>query len=239
MDLKAAETRIKELETQVKALKGLEKQVARLNDLEDISRLQKTYGYYLEHWMYEELIELFADSPDTTLNLTYGIFYGKEGVRKYFSGMLEMTQHQEFLHQLMQLQGVVDVAEDSKSAQGRWYGFGAVAMPRRDGILQILTGGIYTVEYIKKDGKWQILKLMWNPLYNAPPGIGWVKPEKVAKGMSRGNSLVTNPPKFDKARDLDTQYPTGYIVPFHFKHPVTGKPSSEARRNAARKKKSK
>jgi hypothetical protein len=228
MDLKTMENRIK----------SLEKQVGELQDLEAINRLQKIYGFYLEHWMYEDIIELFADSPGTVLNLTYGIFHGKEGVRKYFSGMLEMTQLHDFLHQMMQLSGVVDVDAGGKTAKGRWYGFGAVVMPRRNGHFQVLSSGIYTCEYIKEDGKWKILKLMWNPVYDAP-SISLVKPEKPAVTISRENSFVVNPPEFDEPRKLNTKYPSGYIVPFHFKHPVTGKPSSDARRNTARKKKAK
>ncbi len=226
---------VKELEARIAEL---EKQVREVKDLEAINRLQKIYGFYLEHWMYEDIIELFADSPDTVLNLTIGIFYGKEGVRKYFSGMNEMTQHQEFLHQIMQLSGVVDIAADGKTAKGRWYGFGAVVMPRRNGYFQLLASGIYTCEYIKEDGKWKILKLMWNPIYSSP-SIALVKPGKPVVTMSRDNSLVVNLPKFDRPREVNTQYPSGYIVPFHFKHPVTGKASSDAKRNAARKKKEK
>jgi hypothetical protein len=222
-----------------KRVKDLEKEVAALKDLEEINRLQKIYGFYLEHWLYEDIINLFADSPDTTLNLTYGVFYGKKGVREYFSGMKEMTQHREFLHQIMQLSGVVDIAAGGKTARGRWYGFGAVAMPRRDGIFQVFAGGIYTCEYLKEDGKWKIWKLMWNPIYNAPPGIGWVKPEKAITRMSRDNSLVKKPPRYDAPRDVDTQYPSGYIVPFHFKHPVTGRPARGAGRGKAPVKKAK
>jgi hypothetical protein len=50
-------------------IKELEKQVGTLRDIEDIQRLQKSYGYYLQHWMYEEIIDLFSDSPDTVLNI--------------------------------------------------------------------------------------------------------------------------------------------------------------------------
>ncbi len=225
MDLKNMETRLKELE----------KEVSNLKDLEAIYRLQKIYGFYLEHWMYEDIIDIFSDSPDTVLDLTYGVFHGKEGVRKYFSGMLEMTQLKDFLHQMMQLSGVVDVNADGKTASGRWYGFGVVVMPRRNGYFQVLASGIYTCEYIKEEGKWKIFKLMWNPIYNAP-NVSIARADKPQVTMSRENSLVTNPPKFDEPRKLNTQYPTGYIVPFHFKHPVTGKQSTDARRNAAREK---
>jgi hypothetical protein len=222
---------IKALKVQVNELKA---EVEKLKDLEAINRLQKTYGYYLEHWMYEDIIELFSDSPATLLNLTLGIFHGKKGIIKYFSGMNEMTQLPEFLHQIMQLAGVVDIAKDGKTAKGRWYGFGAVVMPRRNGYFQDLASGIYTCEYIKENGTWKILKLMWNPIYDGS-GLNLIK-DKPSVAMSRENSLVTHPLKFDEPRNIHTNYPTGYIVPFHYNHPVTGKPCSASRRNASRKK---
>jgi hypothetical protein len=63
----------KELETRIQEL---ERKVAVLDDLEAIKRLQRSYGYYLEHWMYEEVIDCFANHPDTVLNIMVGIFEG-------------------------------------------------------------------------------------------------------------------------------------------------------------------
>ena len=110
-----------------------------------------------------------------------------------------------------------------------FYGFGAAALPTGKGVLQNLTGGIYTVEYIKENGKWRIHKLMWNPVINAPPAEGWVKPERVAAATPGGHKS----PRPDKPRDIDTRYPSGYIPPFHYPHPVTGKKTSERRHNAS------
>ena len=218
MDAKQVEKRIKELE----------KKVSVLQDLEEIKRLQRSYGYYLEHWMYEEVIDCFSQSPDTVLNIMVGIFLGKEGIRRYFAGEKARGADPEMLHQIMQLSGVVDINADGKTAEGRWYGFGAIALPTGKGVLQNLTGGIYTVEYIKEGGKWRIHKLMWNPEINAPPAVGWVKPERVANIAPEG---LPKPPRPDKPRDIDTRYPSGYIPPFHYRHPVTGKPSSERKHN--------
>jgi len=220
MDAKQVEKRIKELE----------KKVAALQDLEEIQRLQRTYGYYLEHWMYEEVIDLFSDSPDTVLNIMVGIFLGKEGIRRYFAGEKARSTNPELLHQIMQLSGVVDIAKDGKTAAGRWYGFGVNALPTGNGVLQTLTSGIYTVEYIKEDGKWRIHRLMWNPYIMAPPAEGWVSAERVdaAAGGER-----SKPPRPDKARDINSRYPSGYIPPFHYPHPITGKPTSERKHNKA------
>jgi hypothetical protein len=216
----------KDIEARVKEL---EKKVAILDDLEAIKRLQRSYGYYLEHWMYEEVIDCFSDSPDTVLNIMVGIFQGKEGVKRYFTGEKARSTDPEMLHQIMQLSGVVDIGADGQTAHGRWYGFGATALPAGKGIMQVLTGGIYTVEYVKEGGKWKIYKIMWNPVINAPPAVGWVRPERVAAVAPED---LPKPPRPDKPRDIDTRYPSGYIPPFHYRHPVTGKATSERKHNA-------
>ena len=51
---------IKELEAKVKVM---EKDLRILQDMEEIKKLQRAYGYYLEHWMAEEIIPLFSDNP--------------------------------------------------------------------------------------------------------------------------------------------------------------------------------
>jgi hypothetical protein len=220
MDIKEIEARIKELENKVQIL----------DDIEAIKRLQRAFGYYLEHWMYAEILDLFPDSPDVELNIMVGVYLGKEGVRRYVTGEKERSGNPEVLHQVMQLSGIVDIAPDGKTAEGRWYGFGAVSLPTDKGIIQNLSNGIYNVKYIKEDGKWKFLKIIWNPTYMFAPGAGWVKPDRAA---AAGDSKIAAPPRPDRPRPLDTRYPSGYIAPFHFRHPVTGKPTSERKHNAS------
>jgi hypothetical protein len=220
MDAKETEKKIKELE----------KKVAILEDIEGIKRLQRSYGYYIEHWMYEELIDCFADSPDTVLNISVGIFEGKAGIKRYFSGEKDRSANPEVLHQIMQLSGVVDIAEDGKTAEGRWYGFGLASLPQGKGIIQNLTSGIYTATYIKEAGKWRILKLMWNPEIYADPTVGWVKKER----RPEAGAPRTPPPRADRPRDIDTMYPSGYVPPFHYRHPVTGKETSPKKYRASK-----
>jgi hypothetical protein len=219
MDAKTIEKRFTELE----------KKVATLEDLQAIMKLQRTYGFYLEHWMYDDIIDLFSDRDDTKLNIMVGIFLGKEGIKRYFTGEKARFNDPELLHQIMQLGGVVDVAADGKTAAGRWFGFGAVALPTAKGVIQNLTGGVYTVEYIKEKGKWTIWKIMWNPEIMADTREGWIKKERLAAP----GAAPADPPRPDKPRDIDTKYPCGYIPPFFYKHPVTGKQTTEKKHNAA------
>jgi hypothetical protein len=218
--------------TLVAKIKDLEKKVKKLQDIEDIQRLQKAYGYYIEHWMSPELANLFADGPDTVLSVMGGTYIGKESVARYINGV-NTGQNPEFVHQMMLLSGIVDVDTGGRTAEGRWYGYGAVAFPMGAGVMQVVMCGIYTAQYIKQGGRWRIKKLQWDPLFVSPPGEGWVKKERLGAVDHNYQSRFPAP---DKPREIDPRYPTGYIVPFHFKHPVTGKNTTEDKRNLSLKK---
>jgi hypothetical protein len=48
---------VEELEAEAKALRT---KIRTLDDIEEIKKLQRAYGFYLEHWMAEDLIDLYA-----------------------------------------------------------------------------------------------------------------------------------------------------------------------------------
>jgi hypothetical protein len=58
----------------------------------------------------------------------------------------------EFLHQVMQLSGVVTVDPDGKTAHERWYGFGAVAIPLCDGVMRSLMCESKVLNILSKNG---------------------------------------------------------------------------------------
>ncbi|MFC1942268.1 nuclear transport factor 2 family protein [Chloroflexota bacterium] len=215
---------IKTLENQVTALGN---QVRNLQDIEEINTLQKAYGYYLEHWMTQEIIDCFSNGSDVALTLVGGTYLGKQSVKRYFE---HNNPTSEFLHQVMQLSGIVNVDPDGKTAKGRWYGYGAMAVPRDKGVRQAFLGGIYGCEYVKEDGKWKFKKLRFDISYYASPAEGWVEPERVAVISTQEPPTII---KADIPRTFMTQYPSGYIFPFHYKHPVTGKETTEGAINSA------
>jgi len=227
--------KVKELENQVKALQ-------RLQDVEDIKKLQKAYGYYLMNWMHEELIDCFSTSPGTTLEWPQGTFIGEDSPRRFF-GNINTGKDPEFMHQMMQLSGIVNVDPDGNTAKGRWWGFGAMAIPAGsmevqggEGVDQAIACGVYEMEYVKEDGTWKILKIKWVPVYSGAPGQGWVKSERRAKSKPVAEGAGGFPESWHPdggPAGIDYEYPSGYILPFHFKHPVTGKESAEGARNAS------
>jgi hypothetical protein len=236
MSKEQMEERIQKLEDRLKELESRcehqEKIIQTHQDIEQIKRLQRAYGYYLEHWMTQEIIALFSDGPDVSLMLGAGTYLGKKGVRRYFE-FGDQPKSSEFLHTAMQLSGMVDVAPDNNTAKGRWYGFGAVAFPRPEGVRQMFFNGIYGGEYVKEDGVWKIQKLRFDETFTATPAKGWVRPERVLEGEPLRDIPVIPGLKVDIPRTTNTRYPSGLIFPFHYKHPVTGKQTTEDVRNAA------
>ncbi len=173
--------KVEELEAKVKIL---ENKIRTLEDTEEIKKLQRAYGFYLEHWMAEDIIDCFADGPDTELLVAAGHYVGKENIRDFFhhgrKGIeARKAENGEFLHQVMQLSGVVHVAPDGKTAQGRWYGFGANAFPAPGGKVNPgWMNGVYEVDYIKQNGVWRMKKVHWCMTFHAPWGESFVDPER-------------------------------------------------------------
>jgi hypothetical protein len=215
-----------ELEEKVKML---EKKVQTLEDIEAIKKLQRAYGFYLEHWMAEDLADLFADSPEAQLRIAAGEFTGKEAIRRFFRHGKENTpmpksDNGEFLHQVMQLSGVVDVEPDGLRAKGRWYGFGANAFPVEKGVAPGWMNGVYEVEYIKENGIWKMLKVRWCMTFHAPWTLSFVDEKKrVDLRMDRPHEQAGSRGLKPTGEHEHTLYPSGFICPFHFKNPVSGR----------------
>jgi hypothetical protein len=216
--------RLGSLEGEVKKLKKQvsvkNRQLQNLQDIEDIKRLQCAYGYYLERSMAQEIVDCFSDSPEVSGTFAEGTYLGKEGIRKYFKPGKEVSP--EWFHMILQVSPVITVAPDGKRAKGRWYGYGNILAANTKPLNPMYASIIYEMEYIKEDGAWKILKLQLLMNY----------------AYTQGGAPFANAPDVSKLvpdiwEERDLAYPSGYIYPFHYKHPVTGKVTSEAKRNAA------
>ena len=113
-----------------------------------------------------------------------------------------------------QLHGVVDVDPESKTAKGRWQGWMIDARPVGGILRQTWGHGVYECEYIKENGKWLFQNLHFNFTFYAPYEDGWLKTPMYGtlwrEGVADAPSTTFHP------------YPSGYCVPYHFKHPITG-----------------
>jgi len=215
--------KIEELEAR---LKVLEVKNRNLHDVEEIKKLQRIYGYYVERGQLDELADLFSDSPDVSFGPSYNVMVGKDNVRRMFSsqrpfGVFQGTKPDDYLHITMPVSGVVDVDADGKTAKARWYAlmFLCNATPGGGAVIGV---GMYENEYIKEDGKWKIFRLQFDDIFLSPYEDGWAKTPKLwGKLKEMADSVGLQPGDVPEAPP--SKSPFGDQMPFHYRHPITGK----------------
>jgi len=190
-------------------LDELDARITRLEDMNQIEQVQRTYGYFVDKGQWTHLADLFAENGTLEIG-GKGIFIGKDRVLEYMqtafgpdgAPMGIITNH-------MQFQPVVDVSPDGKTGWLRGRAFvmssGGWGLP------------LYEDAFVKEDGVWKISRLS-GPFTMYTNWEGW------------GKNALNNtwPDKFDPPPDLPPStvyltYPAYYIVPFHYPNPVTGK----------------
>ena len=215
--------KIEELEAR---LKVLEDKNIRLQDVAEIEKLQRIYGYYVERGQLDEVAELFSDSPDVSFGPSYNVMAGKDNVIKMFSsqrpfGVFQGPKPDDYLHITMPVSGVVDVDTDGITAKARWYALMYLcnATPGGGAVFGV---GTYENEYIKEDGKWRILHLQFDDIFLSPYEDGWAKTPKLWGKLKEVASSVGLQPG-DVPEPPPSESPFGEQMPFHYKHPITGK----------------
>ncbi|MBN2060001.1 MAG: nuclear transport factor 2 family protein [Deltaproteobacteria bacterium] len=201
---------LKELEAKVRRL---EDKITRLEDIEEIKRLQRIYGYYLYTHQTDKILDLFSDNTESIEVADRGLFLGKEGVRKVFGEVVVGSEKRPHnagdMHITMQLQGVVHLDPGGQRAKGRWHGWiigvRTIAGMQR----QTWAHGIYENEYIKENGKWKFRKLHFNLTFRTPYEDGWLKTPVI-------DESIDYPIKPDAKPTAYHPYPSGYVVPFHW-----------------------
>ena len=93
-------------------LDALEERITHLEDMNQIERLQRTYGYFVDKGQWTQLSELFTS--DATLEIGgKGIFLGKPRVLEYMQTAFGADGAKEgVLANHMQFQSIPDVAAD-------------------------------------------------------------------------------------------------------------------------------
>jgi hypothetical protein len=234
-----------EVKTLKEQIDQMANQLGILEDTNAIRKLHHAYGYYLDKCIYEEVVNLFADDGEAHFN--GGIFLGKnKGVRRLyidnfsqnFTGKKNGPVH-GFLLDHIQIQDIVDVAPDRKTAKARFRCFmqagahetskSAMAeMARKQGRKpsQWWEGGIYENEYVREGSIWKIKVLDYRAIWHADYETGWshTRPNYVPPASKTYPEDPFGPDKLMAKRVL---WPDTDVVPFHYPHPVTGEPWKE------------
>ena len=179
------------------------------NAVED---LQATYGYYFDKGLWNEAAALFAPSGSFEYGQR-GVYIGQARISRAMLLFGPQGLAAGHLNNHMMLQPIVTVADDGMSAKGRWQGMVMLAEPGQNGVWGI---GVYENEYVKQRGVWKIASLHFYVTAETDYDAGWLKSAIPMEGPS-----ALFPPDRPPSEVYRT-FPSNYIPPFSFDHPVTG-----------------
>lgn len=171
-DIAALTARIDKLEHEL----GIEQ------DINQIRRVQYSYGYFIDKSQYNECVDLFSDEGDVWF--LGGIYKGKAGVERLYKERFQnifTAGHNGpkygWLLDHPQLQMVIDVADDRKTAKvrGRSMMQAGLHETAEGDPRAWWEGGIYENEYVREDGVWKIKALRYFPHWHGSFADGWQK----------------------------------------------------------------
>jgi SnoaL-like domain len=192
----------------------LETQTAQLEATSAVKRLQRAFGYYLDKALWDAAAELFSDDATIEMGLD-GVYRGKERVRQYLQALAGGRRGLApgELHEWFQLQPVVTVAPDARTAQGRWRTFMLAGEFGR----QALWGeGPYECHYLRDGGVWRIARLHWYQTFIVPYAGGWPTNRDATLGLSVSKQLAPDAPPSERYET----WPGVFVPPFHYRDPV-------------------
>ncbi len=196
----------------------------RLDDINSVKKLQRAYGYYLDKGYWQEAADLFAD--DATLEAGVdGVYVGKarilERLVKEGGGNPGPGLPYGQLNHHMQLQPVVHVSADGRTAKARWREMALLGQFQK---YAAWGDGIYENEYVKDGGVWKIKTAHFYPNFVAPYKGGWVTLQPVTGDWK---SAVAQALPADRPPTVTYKpYPDVYTPPFHYKNPASGPPEA-------------
>jgi hypothetical protein len=205
------------LSARIAAVRASAEQVShdlgRLEDERAIENLQRSYGFFVDKALWKETADLFADNGTLEIG-GRGVFVGKARVLQYLVWLAPqgLTRGKLFNH--TQMQPIITVAPDGRTARGRWRFLAEVGDYQKSALWGT---GTYENEYVKENGVWKIAKLHGFFRMYTPYADGWGK--TAVPNTHPEKDLPPDRPPTVQYED----YPSTYIPPYHYLNPVTGK----------------
>jgi hypothetical protein len=200
-------------------LAAIESRATRVADINEIENLQRAYGYYVDKMLWDHVVDLFANDGTLELGVS-GVYVGKDSIRRYLYSLSGGRQGplEGVLYNHLQLQPIITVADNGRTAQGRWRAW-------------VLTGvsdsgsggnwgeGPYENTYIRENDVWKIQSIRWYGNYIAPYEEGWLNADPAAL---RAHTVSPDVPP-DRPPSIDyAPFPGVFVPPFHYSNPGRG-----------------
>lgn len=185
-----------------------------LKDKDAVENLQAAYGFYVDKMLWRDVADLFSANGSFEYG-QMGVYVGKAHIQRALLLFGKDGPEYGKLNNYMQLQSIIHVSPDGRTAKARWQGVQMLGRKNESGQWGL---GIYENEYVKDGGVWKISKLHFYYTAFTDYDLGWAKSAIPAPGQS----AVIPPDK--PPTEVYRAYPGAYVPPYDYKHPVTGEP---------------
>ncbi len=166
-------------------------------DYDEIENLQNAYGYYAEKSLWSDIAALFTE--DGVLEIDDDTRHvGREPILTFLKSSGPEGAAKGVLNSLLQLQPVIDIAADGRTAKIRSR---VLQLTRDPQGRPMWGGGVYENELANENGTWKFKRLHVYTTYKFYYKSGWAKPS-------------TEPGQ---------RMPSQSTPPFHYRNPVSGR----------------
>ena len=211
----AAPAAAQSLEERVAAYR---ERVERLEDQVAIETLTTTFGYYFDKGLWDEAASLFASRGARYEYEQSGVYIGRERIERAMLLLGPQGLAPGYLNNHFMLQDIIEVADDGRTATGRFQGPVQLSAPNANGQWAV---GVYENAYVNEGGVWKIASFHFYLTAKTDYDKTWAEGAVAMRGPS-----ALFPPD-EPPSEVYRSYPAAYIPPFSFPHPVTGAPLTD------------
>ncbi|MEO8316358.1 MAG: nuclear transport factor 2 family protein, partial [Pseudomonadota bacterium] len=181
-----------------------------------IQRLGRSFGYYTDKGFFGEAADLFTDNGTFQWGMD-GVYKGKARIKELLTrqggGSMKEAPGLPFgrLNLRMQLQPLVTVAKDGKTASARWREWGLLGEYKK---AAFWGDAVIEDSYVKENGVWKISARRYYQNFEAPYQGGWAKLQPMT-GVWQSAVAKDFPPDSPTSQQYKP-FPAIFIAPYHY-----------------------
>jgi hypothetical protein len=199
-----------------KRIAAIDAETTYVEAITKIQRLGRAFGYYTDKGYFGEAADLFTNDGTFQWGVD-GVYKGKARIRELLTrhggGSMKEGPGLPFgrLNLRMQLQPVVTVAADGRSAHARWREWGLLGQYKEQA-----TWGDAIIEddYLNDGGVWKIAARRYYLNFEAPYQGGWASLKPVTGSWA--SPVAKEFPPDEPAPMTYAPFPTVFIPPYHY-----------------------
>ena len=160
----------------------LEQHMERMEAVHEVQNLVGRYEFWHVANLHRKCLQLFAlDTPGVKIEMDWGVYDGKESVKRFFLGYhgIHEAENPENdlrgeMHMHLQTTPVIEIAEDLRTAKGVWISPGLESGPFGGDMNAVWSWNKYGVDFVKEDDEWRFWHFHLYRIFKTPYDKSWV-----------------------------------------------------------------